>query len=512
MSNKIISYDLGTGGNKASVYDTDGNCLTSTFVSYNTYYPKTGWHEQCPLDWWNAIIESTKKLLGLRVVDKKDIKCLAISGHSLGAVPIDKHGLLLRKTTPIWSDCRAHQEVGKLFEKVDKKSWYTKTGNGFPSELYTIFKIMWYKSNEPEIYKQIYKVIGTKDYINYKLTGKINTDYSYASGSGVYNLQTWKYSNSLIEASGIPREIFPDIVPSTQILGNLTKNAAKILNLQENVKVVCGGVDNSCMAVGARNISEGRVYTSLGSSAWIAVSSKKPIIDFKTKPFVFAHVIPEMFTSAVSIFSAGSAYKWVRDNICNNLVAISEKENKDPYILMDSLAEKSPIGSKGLLFNPSLAGGSSFEPSPHIRGGYFGIDFSHNQADLIRSSMEGVAINLSIVRDILEKHCKLSSEMMLAGGGSKSKLWRQIFADTYNSNIVKTNIGQEAGSLGAAAIAAVGAGFWKDFSKVDKIKQIREITEPIPENVDKYKKIKKIFKKARKYYADLGNELHELDI
>ena len=159
-----------------------------------------------------------------------------------------------------------------------------------------------------------------------------------------------------------------------------------------------------------------------------------------------------------------------------------------------------------------MAGGSSFEPSPHIRGGYFGIDFSHNQADLIRSALEGIAINLSVVQDILEKHCKLNSEMMLVGGGSKSKLWMQILADTYNSSIIKTNIGQKAGSLGAAAIAAVGAGFWKDFSKVDKIQQIREIAEPIPENVDKYREIKKIFKKASKYYADLGNELHELDM
>lgn len=512
MNDKIISYDLGTGGNKASIYDIDGNCMARTFVPYRTYYTELGWHEQCPLDWWNAVKESTKKLLKLKTINRKEIKCLAISGHSLGVVPIDKNGLLLREKTPIWSDNRAYQEAGEFFKKIDEENWYMITGNGFPPELYTIFKIMWYKYNEYDLYKQIYKVIGTKDYINYKLTGQIKTDYSYASGSGVYDLKAWKYSEKLIKAIGIPREIFPEIIPSTQILGELTKSASKALDLPINVKVVCGGVDNSCMAVGAGNISEGRVYTSLGSSAWIAVSSKKPLLDFKTKPFVFTHVVPKMFTSAVSIFSAGSSYKWIRDNICKNLVNIARKEKKDSYLLMDFLAEKSPIGSKKLIFNPSLSGGSSFEADSHIRGGYFGLDLIHDQSDLIRSVMEGVAINLSVVLEILRKYCKLSNEMIIVGGGSKSKLWRQIFADTYNSNIIQTNIGQEAGSLGAAAIAAVGVGLWKDFSKIDEINQFNEVLKPIPENVDKYKKIIKIFKRASKHYAQLGNMLYELDI
>ena len=111
MDKKIISFDLGTGGNKASLYDVDGNCLESTFVPYTTQYPEVGWHEQRPGDWWNAIIESTRKLIKSSGVNVKDIICLGISGHSLGAVPIDKNGNLLREETPIWSDIRAQKEV-----------------------------------------------------------------------------------------------------------------------------------------------------------------------------------------------------------------------------------------------------------------------------------------------------------------------------------------------------------------------------------------------------------------
>ena len=493
MNKKIIAYDLGTGGNKASLYDSDGTCLASSFISYDTYYPCTGWHEQRPMDWWRSIVESTQKLLNEKRVDVKNIDSISISGHSLGVVPVDKNGNLLREKTPIWSDTRPEKQVNSFFKNKDRDAWYMTTGNGFPPACYSVFKIMWYRDNEPEMYGRVFKIMGTKDFINFRMTGRIKTDYSYASGSGVYDLKKWNYSPELLSASGLPGEIFPGIVPSSNIIGELTKEAANTLGLPQKVKVVCGGVDNSCMALGARNIAEGRVYTSLGSSSWIAVSSKNPILDSLKRPFVFAHVIPEMFTSAVSIFSAGGSLKWVRDNMCGNLLQISAKEGRDSYELMNDLAGQSPVGSHNLLFDPSLAGGSSQDASPHIRGAFAGLDLGHTQSDIIRSCLEGIAMNLGMVLDVLKKFCSLSDEMVMVGGGSRSRLWRRIFADIYNMNIVRTNIGEDAGSLGAAAIAAVGTGLWRDFNRIDDIHKIQEVVRPIAANSEKYDKIRPAF-------------------
>ncbi|MFP4698345.1 MAG: xylulokinase [Eubacteriales bacterium] len=512
MNKRIISYDLGTGGNKASLYDVEGNCLASSFVPYNTYYPNAGWHEQKPEDWWKAIVESTRILLEKSGENKDNIECLAISGHSLGAVPVDKSGNLLRETTPIWSDTRAQREANDFFNKVNKDDWYLTTGNGFPAPCYTIFKIMWYKNNEPEMFKNAYKILGTKDYINFKLTGKMTTDYSYASGSGVYNLKEWKYQNDYIKASGISENLFPEIVPSTQVLGELSKEVAELMGLNKNLKVVCGGVDNSCMAVGAKNIEDGRVYTSLGSSAWIAVSSNQPVLDKKSKPFVFAHVVPNMFTSAVSIFSAGTSFAWVKDNICSELVRKAINEDKDPYILMNELAEEAPIGSNKLFFNPSLAGGNSQDPSENLKGAYIGLDLKHGHPELIRSAMEGIAINLRLRLDVLRKYCNLQNEMLLVGGGSKSRLYRRIFADVYNTIIVKTNVDQEAGALGAAAIAAVGCGLWKDFSVIDSVHKTNEIEEPSKDNNEKYEKLLPIFQVATEYQSKISDALDEIEI
>lgn len=505
--NYIIAYDLGTGGNKASLYDTNGRCLAENFVTYPTQYPTTGWHEQRPSDWWNAVVKSTNRLLEEAPIKRDEISCCGISGHSLGVVPLDRNGNLLRKSTPIWSDSRALSQSKEFFEKVDETEWYLMTGNGFPPPLYSVFKMMWYRDHEPEMFKNIHKIIGTKDFINFKLTGNMVTDYSYASGSGVYDLINWEYSDSMISASRLPKDIFPDVVESTAVIGELTPEASDALNLPAHIKVVAGGVDNSCMALGARSFQEGRVYNSLGSSSWIAVASGTPLLDARTRPYVFTHVIPDMFVSAMAIFSAGSSFRWLRDQLCHSVGAEAELKKVDPYELMTAEAENSPVGASSIIFNPSLAGGSSLDDSPNIRGAFMGLDLGHTRADVIRSVMEGVALGLRLVLDELRGLTSIADEMTVVGGISRSRLWRQILADVYQMGIVKTNIDQQAAALGAAALAAVGTGIWSDFKIIDEIHTIEDIAQPISENSTIYGKLLPIFSKANRINAEIGDML-----
>jgi xylulokinase len=512
MDKKIISFDLGTGGNKASLYDAQGNCLASAFVPYTTQYPEVGWHEQRPADWWSAVLESARKLMQSSVVDKNEIACLCISGHSLGAVPVDAAGNLLRESTPIWSDIRAQAEVEEFFSNINADDWYMTTGNGFPAACYTLFKVMWYRNHEPDMFRDVYKILGTKDYINFKLTGVMKTDYSYASGSGVYDLKAWNYKSEYVTASGVPSELWPEIVPSTAILGEVAPDVADMMGLGRAIKVVCGGVDNSCMALGAGNIRDGRVYTSLGSSAWIAVSSGQPVLDSQYKPFVFAHVIPEMFTSAVSIFSAGTSFTWVKDVLCDELIAKAEASHEDVYSLMNELAERAPVGSNKLLFNPSLAGGTSQDPSVHIRGAYIGLDLKHGKPELIRAAMEGIAMNLRLRLDLLRKYTQLEDEILFVGGGAKSRFYLGIFADAFNAHIKKSNIDQDAGALGAAAIAAVGCGLWPSFDKIDEVHKTVEVVEPRAENVRKYEKLLPVFALATDYQAKISDALRLVEL
>lgn len=506
MSKKVISYDLGTGGVKASIYDTIGRELSNIFIAYETSYPKHGWHEQKPEDWWNAVVSSTKKLIKNSNVNLEDIVSLAISGHSLGVVPIGKDGSLLRDSTPIWSDTRAVAEADEFFSRVDYKKWYYTTGAGFPANLYSIFKIKWYKNNEPEMYSEVDKFIGTKDYINYRLTGILCTDHSYASGSGVYNLLSSEYCDFYIEQSGIDKKVLPTIFPSTHIIGTLTKEAAELLGLPENVQVAAGGVDNACMALGAKGIKNGRVYTSLGSSAWIAVTADKPIVDYKIKSYVFAHIIPGMYASATAIFSAGTSHKWVMNQMC------TKDATESAYEDFEKLAEESPVGSNKIIFNPSLAGGSGLDDSPSIRGSFLGIDLKHTKSDLARATLEGISLNLRVALDALNSVSPVRGDMLIVGGGTKSPLWMQIFSDTYKMKIIETNVGQSAGSLGAAAIAAVAAGLWENFDRIDQVHEVLQIKEPIIQNCEVYDKILPIFKQSSGYLSQLGDSLEEVEL
>ena len=497
----IISYDLGTGGTKASLFTADGRTAAQAFVPCETYYPEKDFREQRPDDWWCMVVESTKALFGRCPVDKNSIRAIAVSGHSLGVVPLSAEGRLLADSVPIWSDARAGAQAAEVFTRIDEEDWYMKTGNGFPAALYSVFKILWYKQMMPELYAGADKFIGTKDYVNFKMTGRMATDHSYASGCGAYDLENGRYDRQILSTAGVDPGKMPEILNSTDILGGLSEAAAAELGLPGGLSVVCGGVDNACMAAGAGCIGEGDSYTSLGTSAWIAVSSSKPIVDPKRRPYVFAHLLPGRFVSATAIFSAGNSFKWVRDVLCGNLVEASRRGEGDIWTLMTSLAETSAPGANKLIFNPSLAGGSSLDESVNIRGAFCGLDLGHGQADIIRSAMEGISLNLRIAMDVLAEYTELSSDMMLVGGGGKSTFWRQLFADIYGKNILRSRVEEDAGALGAAAAAAVGCGLWRDFSPLAEINERIGVNTPDGKAVSFYNRMLEPFRAVCSYQS-----------
>lgn len=504
----IIAYDLGTGGLKASLYDAAGRTDCDIFEEYPTFYPHPGYHEQDPGQWWDAILKATRALLEKSGLTKDRVRGISISGHSLGVIPIDKNGNLLLRLIPIWSDKRAVSQAESFFQDISYRQWYERTGNGFPRECYPIFKLMWLKEKDPDLFTSIYKVLGSKDYINFKLTGNIYTDPSYASGSGFYDLHTHTYIEEYLQAAGISPSVFPGIIPSHAPVGTLTKEAARALGLSEETTVFCGGVDNSCMALGAKGIRSGRVYASLGSSAWIAAVTKTPLLDFEKKPFVFEHCVDGLYTSATSIFASGSSFQWLRDHLCQNLSSPDGVQNL--YALMDEKIRVTPVGSNCLFFNPSLAGGSMIEESPHITGGYVGLTLAHTQNDLIRATLEGITYNLRYALEILQKCYMPFDEILLVGGGSNSRVWMQMIADIFRLTALRTNITQNAASLGAAALASYGLGYWSSFDPIDTIHKTDCISTPIEENAAAYDRLYPLSRNLAHYFAQLGEEIWRL--
>ncbi len=499
----LISYDLGTGGVKASLYDRHMQTVARSFTEYATYYPQPNYHQQRPADWWQGIAQSTHSLLSTAGVDATQVACISLSGHSLVSVPISRSEGALLEQVPIWSDKRAEAEAALFFQKVDEQQWYLRTGNGFPAACYPLFKLMWMQKHQPDIFAQTDVLLGSKDYINYRLTGAIYTDPSYASGLGAYDLKQGVLVEEWLDVAGIASHVFPPIVPSHELIGHVTAEAAAYTGLAAGTPVACGGVDNACMALGAIGSEEGRSYVSLGSSSWIPVNSSEPVLDVATRPYVFAHIAEGMYTSAYSIFAGGSSLRWVRDQLCSELA-----EQPDAYDRMNAMAAAAPPGSNGVLFDPSLAGGTSQDASVHIQGSYIGLHLATTRNDLIRAAMEGIAMNLKLSLDLLRQRTPIMGELLFCGGGSRSTLWRQMFADVFDMNIVKTNIDQDAASLGAAAIAARAVGWWNDYRGIADVHIVEHTSQPEPSSREIYQQILPVFQHIHEQMAALGEYMH----
>lgn len=503
MATHVIACDLGTGGNKAALFSPDGVCVAETVVEYPTYYPHPGFHEQKPADWWRAVVESVRALLDRSAIDANEIGAIVLSGQSLGCLPLDADGRPLTETTPIWSDSRSVADVEDFSTRFPEPSWYMRTGNGFPTPLYPLFKAMWLRRNMPDVFDQAHAIVGSKDYINLRLTGRLATDPSYASGSGAYDLVGGHYSEELVDAAGIDLALFPKIVPSTEILGQLTEQAAEELGLPRSVKVVAGGVDNSCMALGSRGLDEGSLFGSLGSSSWLTVISEKPLLNERVRSYVFAHLIPGMFVSATSIFSSGSSFDWVRETLIGDAIRAVGRGEASPSAAIE-LATSAPPGAHGLLFVPTLAGGTSFEGGPAVRGAMLGLDLRHTPADIMRATLEGISLALRAALDELRGMADLREEMLIVGGGAKSKQWRQIVADVYGTTIVKTPVDRQAATLGAAALAFVGLGEWSDFSPIRAVHEPGERILPDPERKAFYERLLPLYKRAAAQQTELA--------
>ena len=225
-------------------------------------------------------------------------------------------------------------------------------------------------------------------------------------------------------------------------------------------------------------------------------------MDVKTRPFVFVHARKGYYTSAVSIFSAGNSFRWIRDTLYKDCGS-----GTDAYEVMNREAAASPIGSRGVLFNPTLAGGSAQEPSPRLKGGFMGLTLAASRGDLTRAAMEGVALALRKTLDILKTQTPLTGDMLLTGGCSKSALWRRIFCDVFAMPVLKTNVDQDAASLGAAALAANSVGLWDGYGRIAKIHKPEERLEPDPDSVRQYEALLPIYGEWTETLARLADKM-----
>jgi len=501
----LLAHDLGTSGNKATLFTVEGALVKSIVYSYETYYFNGNWAEQDAEDWWKAVCFTSNEIV--KGIDKDDIIAVSFSGQMMGCLCVDRDGKPIRRSI-IWADQRAVKEMNDIKERISDERYYHITGHRISSS-YTLQKLMWVKKNEPQVYADTYKVLNSKDYIIFKLTGRFVTDYSDGTGTNMVDLNNLKWSDEIIGKMGIDGDKFPELKESTYVVGNITEQASKETGLSQKTLVVCGGGDGVCAAVGAGCIKEGVAYNVVGSSAWISITTEKPIYDDEMRTFNWAHIVPGLVAPCGSMQAAGVSYSWLKNVICTSEVLGAEKLGVSPYKLIDEEIEKSPVGAKGLLFLPYLLGERSPRWNPNARGAFIGLKAEHKREDISRSVLEGVTLNLNVILDVFKRNCDIK-EIVVIGGGAKGKVWRQIMADIYGVKILKPNLLEEATSMGAAVTGGVGAGVFKNFDVINKFIKIEDEQYPIDENSQKYEMMKQIFEDCYNSLINVYNKLAEL--
>jgi xylulokinase len=484
----VIALDLGTTGNKATLVDREGRIKAAAFSSYDTFYPRPGWAEQDPDQWWMAVISAVRALLTKAQVPSHEIVALAFSGQMMGCVPVDEELKPLRRAI-IWADHRAQKEAEDFKHKIGFERCYRITGHR-PSAAYSGAKICWLKENEPEVYQATFKFLHAKDYIATRLTGKVATDASDAVGMNLFDITKRAWSQELIEAYEIDPVKLPEVIPSTAVVGGILMEAAAATGLLPGTPVVIGGGDGVCAAVGAGVVDEQYAYTYLGSSSWIGLASADPLLDPHLRTVTWIHLVPGRYSPNGTMQSGGAAYQWLRNNVFNDLTCLP---GKTLYQYMDDLAGEVEAAAEGLFFLPYLMGERAPWWNPEARAAFAGLNIKHDKRHMIRAVLEGVAFNLGLILDIFSEQGVRVQSMRVIGGGARSSLWCQIFADVYGVPIEQGELVEEATSVGAAVAALVGSGLWSDFSRARDIFTVRQTFYPEEKRVHMYRERRQEF-------------------
>jgi xylulokinase len=486
MRRYIVAHDLGTSSNKAAVFGETGEVAASASATYEVLAPQPGWAEQDPDAWWAAVCRSTREALAGAQAGPADVAAVSFSGQMQGTLPVDAAGRPLMRCM-IWMDGRAHAQARRLTTgrirafgygafRLARWIWLT---SGAPTLTGTdaISKIVWLRESRPELWERTHKLLDAKDYLLFRCTGRYAT--SYDCGNLTWLMDTRKgrlrWSETLLAGAGIPRHLLPELVPSTEIVGGLTAEAAGDLGLREGTPVVAGAGDAPAMTVGAGAVGAREFHLGLGTGAWIATHVERRLADPLSYVASMCSAHPSKYVVMASQQAAGSCVEWARTHL------LPVDGRPATYEEFEGLVQRSEPGAGGLLFLPWMIGERTPIDDRHARGGFVNLGLGHDASHLARAVYEGIALN---ARWALQKVERLvggrAPAIRFAGGCARSDLWCALLADVLDRPVVQVADPELAAARGAALIAAHALGFLPDFESIGSRVPVRATYDPRP--------------------------------
>ncbi len=501
----LLGVDLGTSGTKTVLFDVNGQAIASETVEYPLHQPQNGWAEQAPEDWWDAARTTIRSVIEQSGVDANDIKGLGISGQMHGLVLLDADGNVLREAI-LWCDGRTQEECDEITNTIGRDRLIQITANPALTG-FTAGKILWVRKHEPELWAKVRHILLPKDYVRFKLTGEYASEMSDASGTNLLDVPNRCWSKEILDALNIDDNLMPRLTESSDVAGYITSEAAQVTGLVAGTPVAGGAGDNAAAAVGTGVVVEGKAFTTIGTSGVVFAHSDKVQIDPKGRVHTFCAAVPGAYTVMSCTLAAGLSLKWYRDTFCQAEIDAAKEMDTDPYILMNQQAAKSPIGANRLIFLPYLMGERSPLLDSNARGAFIGLSAIHTRKDLLRAVMEGVTYSQRQNLDVLRAMHVAPETMLACGGGAKSPFWRQMMADVFNMP-VKTVKNTEGPALGAAILAGVAAGIYKDIPTA--CAQVIRENDPLQPGTAEHNAYERVYSVYESLYPSLKGAYSEL--
>ncbi|MGA7096894.1 MAG: xylulokinase [Acidimicrobiia bacterium] len=449
----VMGIDVSTTATKALLADSDGRVMGVASSSYGYETPQPLWSEQDPHLWWSATIDAISRLIAEAGVSGSEIEAIGLTGQMHGAVLLDEDDEVVRPAI-LWNDQRTQGECDQIRELVGRDRLIQVTGNDALTG-FTAPKLLWVRDNEPEAWSRVRHVLLPKDYVRLRLTGSHAVDVAGGSGTILFDLRERTWSPEILQDLDIDPALLPPTFEGPAVTGTLSAVAAEATGLRAGTRVVAGGGDQSANAVGVGAVVPGVVALSLGTSGVVFATTAEPAIEPDGRVHAFCHAVPGRWHMMGVMLSAAGSLRWWRDTVA-------------PDRTFDDLvdgASQVPAASDGLLFLPYLTGERTPHPDPAARGAFVGLTVRHDMRHMTRAVLEGVAFGLRDSLDLMTAAgVATPSQIRASGGGTRSRLWRQILADVLEAEIATVPT-EEGAAYGAAVLATVGAGW---FESVDQ--------------------------------------------
>jgi xylulokinase len=446
----FLGMDVGTSGTRAVLVEEGGRVVSSAseeHAPFRTLHP--GWAEQDPEDWWRAALIAIRGAIAAAPAPAQPICAVGLTGQMHGAVLLDRDGAVLRPSL-IWCDTRTQPECDWLTAEIGYDRLIELTCNpALPN--FTLTKLLWVKTHEPEIFARTAHILCPKDYVRFRLTGTYTIDVQEASGTLLLDVTHRRWSSEVAAAAGIPESWLPEVFESPEVCAEISAEAAGLTGLAAGTPVVAGAGDQGAGAVGMGILQPGSVSATIGTSGVVFAATASPIKDPKGRLHTFCHAVPGRWHVMGVTQSAGLSFRWLKEAFFAG----------QDYDKLTAVAAAIAPGSDGLEWAPYLLGERTPHLDPAVRAAFAGITTTHSAAHFVRAVLEGVAYSLQDTFALFAALGIPVSGIRLGGGGARGPLWRQIQAGVYG-HAVEVLTAEEGGAFGAALMAGVGAGAWAD--------------------------------------------------